>query len=207
MKRILILASAVGFGGFFLAATPATPSWRVVLMSPRIIMFYGGELDEDRRYLVDRAEIWRFQRALSDRAATTGDVLGDRPYVDVALYWFDPIWDLYAADTTLLGTLPLPLPSTQPAPWFPPRPPIRPEDRAHLVQPARLYLGDGSTPPLLDFLSKASPLHLPSPQNRTCVPCGPGMIDPGVAKLHSIGRDGLAVLRSHGVPTTHDGMR
>jgi hypothetical protein len=204
MKRSAIL-SAAGVVALGLAASASTPNPR--LMAPRIIMFYGGVLDEGRRYLTDQDTIWGFVRAISHSTADTQGGLGDRPYVDVGLYWDDPTWEPYVADTTLLGTLPLPLPSARFAPWFPPSPPVRPEDRARLVQPARLYLGSGDASPLFDFLSRPSPVHLPSAENRTCVPCAGGPSVSIVAGPHSIEPDGIAILRGLGVPAHSNGVR
>lgn len=87
------------------------------------------------------------------------------------------------------------------APRIIPAPPVRPENRARLVQPGRLYLGNGERSALFEYVSRPSPVRLPGSDQRTCVPCASGPSATIVAGPHSIEPDGIAILRSAGVPT------
>jgi hypothetical protein len=152
-------------------------------MFPRIVMFYGGALGE-RRYLTDLEEIMCFGAAIA-KPTTTRDAVADRRYVEVARYWHHSTWEPYLADTTLLSDLPLPS-----VPWsgLPLTSTLQGLDpvarRQHLVEPARLYLGDDQHPPLFDYLSA----------------------DPN-ALLALVEPDGLQILERHAVPVRTVGAR
>ena len=115
----------------------------VAVAAPRIIMFYGGVLEE-RRYLTTFGENMRFMGAIAEPATITRGALAGRPFIEVALYWHNPTWEPYATDTALLKTL-------------------RPESG----QPARLYLGEGQHAPLFDYHSAGA-----DPGLRTIAPTG-----------------------------------
>ena len=154
-------------------ATTDTMASLSTVAAPRIIMFYSGVL-EGRRYMTDWSDNLRLLGAISLPAGATREALAGRPYTEVALYWYNPTWEPYAADTALLKTLPLPLPSSS---WSLPLPPLPPEDRRRLIQPARPYLGTAEDPPLFDYLSA-----LPD------------------AGLRSISPGGIDLLRRYNVP-------
>jgi hypothetical protein len=91
-------------------------------------MFHGGVL-EGRRYMTSFEEIMRFMGAW-EPAAIPRAVVRNRPFIEVALYWHNPTWEPYVADTARLKTL-------------------RPE----WAQPARLYLGGDQIAPIVDYYS------------------------------------------------------
>jgi hypothetical protein len=156
------------------ATTGTKPASAPTLAAPRIIVFHSGVL-QGRRYMTDWSENLRFMLATNAPVSETREALGERPYIEVALYWHGPTWEAYAADTALLNTLPLPVSSSS---WSPSPPPLPPEDRRRLIQPARLYLGWHDHPPLFDYFSAGA--------------------NPG---LRSISSAGLEILRAHDVPT------
>jgi len=92
-------------------------------------MFHGGVLD-GRIYMTTLDENMQFMGATLEPAAVLPSALRQRPFVEAALFWFNPRWEPYAADTVLLRTL-------------------RPE----WAQGARLYLGDRQNLPLFDYNS------------------------------------------------------
>jgi hypothetical protein len=92
-------------------------------------MFYDGAL-EGRRYMTTFQENMRFMGAISEPATIARDAVAKRPFIEVALYWSNPTWEPYAADTARLNTL-------------------RPE----WAQRARFYLGGDQTPPVFDYYS------------------------------------------------------
>jgi hypothetical protein len=144
--------------------TPAM-SW------PRLVMFYGGELGDERRVVARQEDVMRLMDALAipaDPALRTG------PYVEVALYWYNPLWEPFAADTARFADLPLPI-----VPWpGPPAPTVT--EPARFVQPARLYLGSTTSPPVFDFFSAVA--------------------NPGP---RSIGPAAIEILRQFNLPVSH----
>ena len=142
MLRVLVLAALVALAPAPVAAPSAPPP--PPLAWPRLVMFYGGELGDERRVIAVHEDVMRFMNDVSgagDPARRTG------PYVEVGLYWYNPHWEPYAADPATWATLPLPV---IPDPG-PPRPPIT--EPGPFVQPARLYLGTATSPPVFDYHS------------------------------------------------------
>ena len=148
MLRVIALAALVALFPARTAApsaplVPSTPP-PTALAWPRLVMFYGGELGDERRVIAVHEDVMRFMGDVSgagDPARRTG------PYVEVALYWYNPHWEPYAADPSSWATLPLPV--------FPyPGPPLpNMTEPTPFVQPARLWLGTATTPPIFDYHS------------------------------------------------------
>ena len=133
---------------------------------PRIVMFYGGELGNERRVLTRHEDVIRFMDAV---AAPTAAASRSGPYLEVALYWHNPTWEPYA-DSTKFAALPLPM-----VPWLGTSGPN--VNGPGFIQPARLYLGTSTSPPVFDWFSaEANP--------------GP----------RSLGAEGIEILRQLDVP-------
>jgi hypothetical protein len=158
------------------AAPTTTPASRSTLAAPRIIMFYGGALGSERRVVAATKDVWEFLGTVTvpgDSLALTG------PYVEVALYWNDPIWEPYTTDSNKLASLPLPrLPWRMPAPSS--------TDPLAFIQPARLYLGTPTTPPVFDWFSAGA-----DPGPRVITPAGLQLLRRYKVPLHQEERLGV----------------
>lgn len=93
----ILTAAALAAGGPAIPASPAA--------APRIIMYYGGELGDQRVYMVDWYENLALMLAMSDSLRTVPPGYRQGRYVDIAMYWHGPTWEAHARDTTLLKTL------------------------------------------------------------------------------------------------------
>src|SRR5690349_16103492 len=141
MLRVVALAALVALFPAPASAPSAPPP--TPLAWPRLLMFYGGDLGDERRVIAVHENAVRF---MDDVRPPTDAVRPTGPYVEVALYWYNPHCNAYAAASSTWATLPLPdMPYSGP-----PRPPIT--DPA-FVQPARLWLGTATTPPVFDYHS------------------------------------------------------
>jgi hypothetical protein len=178
VKRLSpVLLLTILAGSLFGTAAPSAGSGAPTLrMFPRLVLFYGGLMKDQRRYLTDHEEVMRFFEAVSvsPSAALDGPAIRRRPYIEVALYWYNPHWEPYIATPSSLNDLPLP----SVAPWS--LPPLG-SDQSRFVQPARLYLGTADTKPAFD--------HAPGEAN--------------YSGLRSIGSVGLEILRRHEIQAQH----
>jgi hypothetical protein len=176
MKRVWTIPTVRDWiiaGAVIEAATLSVP-WTTSAprMFPRLVEFHGGVLGDQRCFITDHQDVMRFFEAVSSSpsAATSRDVQSS-PFLESALYWFNPLWEPYIADPASLKDLPFP----SVTPWRLPPPG---SEKSYFVQPARLYLGDNKSAPAFDQ----------APAER-----GSG--------LRSIAPAGLEILRKHGIPT------
>jgi hypothetical protein len=157
--------------------TLASDTRAPVFKAPRIIMFYGGALGNERRYITERKELEQFLGSVADTASEDHSSPYGRPFVEIAMYWYDQVWEPYVADTALLKTLPRPRLS-----WMPSSPRrlgqnLSDEERVALVQPGRLYLATANSPLVFDAYY--------------------GLSYPPFKRVSAAGLD---LLRKHGVP-------
>src|ERR1700733_12828423 len=130
MKRVLI---ALVLSAIPLGSAPIVIEARVMFSFPRIVMFYGGLLKDQRVYLTNPDDLITLISDTSPWASSVRPTV-DAPSLEVALYWNNPLWEPYVADPTRLATLPLPA-----APYPEPPAPGNRNPQAS-VAPARFYL-------------------------------------------------------------------
>jgi hypothetical protein len=193
LKAPLFLALVTLFSG------RAAPLREPVIASPRLIIFYGGVLGENRRYINDHQDVIAFMASFP-RKPDVPRVDSAAPYVEVGLAWNNLVWEGYAQDTTLMRNIRMPARSG----WMPPHPReltlldacdvplalrVTTERVNHVctqrverwIQPARLYLDRRGQPPLFDYFS--------------------GLADAGIRT----GKPSLRpLLDKYGVPRGHD---
>jgi hypothetical protein len=106
MIRLITLGS-IGIAAVAPVSFPTTDGTQVdpPTAAPRIIMFHGGELDDQRVHMVDWYENLAFMLAISTPMDTVPPTYSRGEHVEIAMYWHGPTWEAHAQDTTLLKTL------------------------------------------------------------------------------------------------------
>lgn len=128
MSRPLVLSAlALTLTGSFAAAEPEAPA----LAAPRIIVLYGGPLEEPV-YLTDWHENLRLMLASTERALISRAEVDTSGAIQVAMFWYGPAWEEYARNADRLPEL---------------------LSLTHKAQHASLYLADQGGPSLLDYSS------------------------------------------------------
>jgi hypothetical protein len=158
MKRVVPAAGCLVVLLILASTSGAARAW------PRLMMFYGTAIQNERRHITDWHKVEEFFDALesSNRARPDG------PFLEVALYWHGPTWEPFVTDPAKLKDLPLP-PNPAGSPTI---------SRPAFIQSARLYLGNGSQPPIFDYFSADR--------------------YPG---LQVVNAQGVKLLAAHGIPT------
>jgi hypothetical protein len=75
---------------------------------PRLMMFYGGALGSERRYMTNHEDVIAFVDSLTLTQLPLITPAPSQPFVEVALYWGNPYWEQFATDSARLKNLPLP---------------------------------------------------------------------------------------------------
>jgi hypothetical protein len=168
LKAPLFLVLVILFSG------RAAPLREPAIASPRLIIFYGGVLGENRRYINNHQDVIAFMASFP-RKPDVARVDSAAPYVEVGLAWNNLVWEGYAQDTTLMRSIRMPSRSG----WMPPHPReltlldacdvplalrvgtervnhVCAERIERLIQPARLYLDRRGQPPLFDYFSASA---------------------------------------------------
>lgn len=73
--------------------------------APRIIMLYGGVLNDQRIFMTDWHENNRFLASTAVEANVDADELAGRAVIQAALFWDGVRWEAYASDQKKLESL------------------------------------------------------------------------------------------------------
>ena len=149
LERAQLMRSLIGaLAAIVLVASGAAVAKVETNAWPRIIMFYDGPMKDARAHLTKQTEVIDFMDAI--QKFTWNDIPVNTPFVSVGLYWNENHWESYLTDRTRLMTLPVPRAFGA---W---REPSSRDDLIGNIQPARLYLGDRSRPPVFEIGSAGS---------------------------------------------------